>query len=102
MAARTAPDYGREKGIKSGDLRMMEGEEILDLRRWWLDRMMNGPAPLLEKLTLFWHGHFATSIDKVKDAYFRSGGKTILLRRNAFRQLCGSLTKKMSRDPAMM
>ncbi len=79
---------------------MMEGEEILDLRRWWLDRMMNGPAPLLEKLTLFWHGHFATSIDKVKDAYFM-WRQNDTLRRNAFGSFA-ALTKKMSRDPAMM
>jgi uncharacterized protein (DUF1800 family) len=49
---------------------MMEGDEMIDLRRWWLDRMLNGPAALLEKMTLYWHGHFATSIQKVRDAYW--------------------------------
>jgi hypothetical protein len=34
----------------------------------WLYRMLHTPAPLVEKLTLFWHGHFATSADKVTDA----------------------------------
>ena len=45
-------------------------DEILDLRLWWLERMRVSDAPLLEKMTLFWHGHFATSAVKVKDAYW--------------------------------
>ena len=43
--------------------------EIQELRQWWLQRMASGPRPLQEKLVLFWHGHFATSAQKVKDAY---------------------------------
>ncbi len=31
------------------------------LRAWWLRRFIDTPYPLLEKLTLFWHGHFAVS-----------------------------------------
>ena len=31
------------------------------LRAWWLRRMIETPHPLLEKMTLFWHGHFATN-----------------------------------------
>src|SRR3954451_8163498 len=27
---------------------------------WWLDRMIRTPRPLVEKMTLFWHDHFAT------------------------------------------
>ncbi len=34
----------------------------------WLNRMLKAPAGLAEKLTLFWHGHFATSETKFKDA----------------------------------
>ncbi len=32
---------------------------------WWMDRLMHSPAPLQEKMTLFWHGHFATEQQKV-------------------------------------
>ena len=28
---------------------------------WWLDRMVRSRRPLAEKMTLFWHDHFATS-----------------------------------------
>ncbi len=70
MEIKAAKDRGENFQSKVREVRMMEGDEMIDLRRWWLDRMLNGPAPLLEKMTLFWHGHFATSIQKVRDAYW--------------------------------
>src|SRR5262245_26161626 len=39
-------------------------------RAWWLLRMLGTPHPLQEKLTLFWHNHFATSNTKVNNAGF--------------------------------
>jgi len=33
-----------------------------DLITWWLDRMAVADYPLTERMTWFWHGHFATSI----------------------------------------
>ena len=32
---------------------------------WWLDEMVESPHTLQEKMTWFWHGHWATSIEKV-------------------------------------
>ena len=32
---------------------------------WWLDRMVVSHYPLAERMTWFWHGHWATSISKV-------------------------------------
>ena len=46
----------------------IQRQRLLDLRHWWLRRMRKGPRPLQEKMTLFWHGHFATSFRKVRDA----------------------------------
>jgi len=43
---------------------------MLETRRiayWWADRMLNTPRPLEEKMTLFWHGHFANSETKVRE-----------------------------------
>ena len=34
---------------------------------WWADRMLTTNRPLEEKMALFWHGHFATSEEKVRD-----------------------------------
>ena len=47
--------------------RQTQQQRLLELRGWWLERMVTGPRPLQEKLTLFWHGHFATSTQKVRD-----------------------------------
>ena len=43
---------------------------MLELRGWWLQRMAHGPRPFQEKMVLFWHGHFATSVEKVRNPYF--------------------------------
>jgi len=39
------------------------------LSRWWLGRMIETPRPLEEKLTLLWHGHFASNYRTVRDSY---------------------------------
>jgi uncharacterized protein (DUF1800 family) len=40
-----------------------------NLAIWWLNRMVQTPRPLEEKMTLFWHNHFATAISKVQNGY---------------------------------
>ena len=67
---------------------------------WWANRMLNTPRPLQEKLTLFWHGHFATSEEKVRD-YRKLQIQNETLRQNAngkFRDLLLAVAK----DPAML
>lgn len=46
-----------------------ERDAVKQLQAWWLRRMHTTPRPLEEKLALFWHGHFATSAQKVRSAY---------------------------------
>jgi uncharacterized protein (DUF1800 family) len=75
-------------------------KEITDLRTWWIDRMRESPAPLREKMTLFWHGHFATSMEKVRDPYLL-WLQNETFRRHALGNL-EDLVKAVSRDPAMM
>src|SRR5687767_14975597 len=43
------------------------GIETQRLGLWWANRMLSTPRPLEEKLALFWHGHFATGNNKVRD-----------------------------------
>jgi len=73
----TAEDYAeyREaiKGLPEEERRKLNNElqarergAILRLQAWWVERFVNTPRPLQEKMTLFWHGHFATSAQKVK------------------------------------
>jgi uncharacterized protein (DUF1800 family) len=75
-------------------------EELVELRQWWLQRMVSGNRPLQEKLTLFWHGHFATSAQKVKDASLMWRQNDIF-RRNAAGNWLTMLTQ-VSKDPAML
>ena len=42
--------------------------EIGRLKAGWFYRLLFGPDPLKEKLTLLWHDHFATANSKVDDA----------------------------------
>lgn len=67
---------------------------------WWGNRMVATPRPLEEKLTLFWHGHFATEQEKVRD--YRLLLKQLdMLRANAsgnFRNLLIGI----GQDPAML
>ncbi len=100
MAIRQEKNEPGERNEKRREFRQMEGENILDLRRWWLDHMMTTPAPLVEKMTLFWHGHFATSVEKVRDGYWM-WRQNDTLRRHALGNFA-ALTKEISRDPAMM
>ncbi len=66
---------------------------------WYLDRLLRTKQPLIEKMTLFWHGHFATSINKAPAALmveqidlFRARGL------GDFR----SLLLAVSKNPAML
>jgi uncharacterized protein (DUF1800 family) len=42
---------------------------IEDARQRWLFRMVHSPRPLQEKMTLFWHNHFATAYSKVSGTF---------------------------------
>src|SRR5262245_15525015 len=67
------------------------------LRAWWLMRMLYTPHPLREKMTLFWHNHFATSNAKVNNAGYMLG-QYELMRRHALGNF-SQLLREMSKDP---
>src|SRR5262245_10782467 len=72
----------------------------LHLRSWWLYCILHGGHPLREKLTLFWHNHFATSLVKVQNPalMFR---QNCLLRAHALGKFEPFL-QAVSKDPAML
>ncbi len=76
------------------------GPDARQLASWWLLRMVKTPCPFLEKMTLFWHGHFATGADKVMNsrAMFRQNQ---LVRKHALGTF-GPFVKDMSSDVAML
>ncbi len=70
------------------------------LKAWWVYRMLFGPDPLGERLTLLWHDHFATSNLKVDDlAAMRRQNETL---RRLARAPFADLLSAAVRDPAML
>jgi uncharacterized protein (DUF1800 family) len=70
------------------------------LKVCWLNRIVHGPDPLLEKLTLFWHGHFATSNKKVESVALMDG-QNETLRSHALGGFA-ALLQAIIVDPAML
>ena len=74
--------------------------DLGSVRQWWLYRMVHTRRPLEEKMTLFWHNHFATAVYKVDNSnrmwqqnqIFRHYGM------GSFR----TLLQQVARDPAML
>jgi uncharacterized protein (DUF1800 family) len=75
-------------------------ERMVELRGWWLQRMATGARPLQEKMTLFWHGHFATSVEKVRDAYLMWRQNDLFRRQGTGNWL--KLLIAVAKDPAML
>jgi uncharacterized protein (DUF1800 family) len=57
----------RKRRMAQQKFQMQERERGTEMQGWWLTRMLSNAAPLHEKMTLFWHDHFATSMQKVKN-----------------------------------
>lgn len=71
-----------------------------EIRRWWLERMRTTRAPLLERMTLVWHNHFATGLRYPPET-------THLMRQNATLRTHAlgnlkDLVAAMTVDPAML
>lgn len=71
---------------------------VQNLKAWWLYRMLNSANPLVEKMTLLWHNHFATSYSKVQSVRHMAAQNN-LLRREAlgnFRELLLGMTSDVA------
>jgi uncharacterized protein (DUF1800 family) len=71
-----------------------------DLRAWWFGEMLATPTPFSERMTLFWHNHFVSSLQKVRPTRLMYR-QNLLLRKHAlgsFRELLHAV----ARDPAMI
>jgi uncharacterized protein DUF1800 len=67
---------------------------------WWAHRMLASPRPFEEKMALFWHGHFATSEEKVRD--YRKMLQQLELFQREGRGNFRSLLVGAAQDPAML
>ncbi|MBH24867.1 MAG: hypothetical protein CMH57_10515 [Myxococcales bacterium] len=74
--------------------------QAAELKHWWYQEMIATPSPLTERMTLFWHNHFTSSLRKVRFPPLMAR-QNALLRRHAlgsFRDLLHAI----ARDPAMI
>jgi uncharacterized protein (DUF1800 family) len=97
-AAAGLTDAQRQAAQKAAQQDLRQQTQAVGL--WWLDRMVLAQRPLREKLALFWHGHFATSVQKVKDA------ELMYAQNQTFRTLGAgnfeALAQAVAKGPALM
>ncbi|WP_353189458.1 DUF1800 domain-containing protein [Pandoraea pnomenusa] len=82
------------------ELNQRRNRMAASLSAWWAQEMATTPSPLTERMTMFWHNHFVSSDDKVREpvALYR---QNVLLRANALGNF-GTLLHAVSKDPAML
>ncbi|WP_394618583.1 DUF1800 family protein [Lentzea sp. JNUCC 0626] len=82
------------------DAAHQRNEDDHALTTWWLDRMVTTTRPALERMTWFWHGHFATSEQKVRSP------RAMLAQNETFRALglgpFADLAQALVVDPALL
>jgi uncharacterized protein (DUF1800 family) len=74
---------------------------VIALQQWWIDRMIATPAPLQEKMTLFWHGHFTTAAIQKGVSPSATLDQNALFRAFALGNV-RELTQRVAVDPAML
>ena len=75
-------------------------EEGRQLRNWWIEEMLATDQPLVERMVLFWHNHFTSSLNKTRypsSLYWQNE----MFRTHAFGNFA-TLLKAVARDPAML
>ncbi len=79
---------------------MLALEQIESLQAWWMALILRDRAPLVERVALMWHDHFATSNDKVNDVRLMHAQIQLFREKGLgdFRQLMHAIAT----DPAML
>jgi uncharacterized protein (DUF1800 family) len=93
-------DLGRMQKLtteQKKQLRKQSVDDIKNLNLAWLTEMIDSEAQLREKMSLFWHGHFAC---RVVNIYFQQQLLNII-RENALGNF-GDLLREVSKSPAML
>jgi len=105
------PDWVDEPYFAPGRFRTLDAETRtrmqvertergIALREWWLRQMLVTPDPLRERMTLFWHNHFVSGLQKVLSPQLMYR-QNVLLREHALGNF-GALLHAVARDPAMV
>ncbi len=100
-AGRSAPMFAADQDptMRRRERRREATEVIVAMQLWWLNRMLTTPAPLQEKMALYFHGHF-TSRATPRFPWI-TYNQIALYRGYALGNL-RELTRAVSRDAAML
>ena len=101
----TRPSLTKEEADKvvqksNNDAEAADLKQLHDFRSWWVERMIRSEAPLREKVTLFWAGHFTSSQRDVRNSLHMVMQNEFLRDEalGSFRTLLHGIAK----DPAML
>ena len=93
----------RFRGLSTEERKLAVREifrKAFELQSWWLTEMLTTASPLNERMTLFWHNHFVSSVRKVRSPQLMYR-QNVLLRQHAFGNF-GEMLRAVARDPAMV
>ncbi len=90
-------DIGKLNQDEKKMLRQQSVQDLKNLNLTWLNEMINSEAQMREKMSLFWHGHFAC---RVIDIYFQQQLLNTI-RENALGNF-GDLLREVSKSPSML
>jgi uncharacterized protein (DUF1800 family) len=97
------PEFRRPKDASPEEVKAFNRQRMLqglELQGWWMREMVNTPSPFAEQMTLFWHNHFTSSLQKVKAPPLLYH-QNLVLRRYALGNF-GDLLHAIAHDPAMI
>lgn len=89
------PDDAQRVAFEKGQNLSSEAARV-----WWMERMRTTPFPLLERMTLLWHSHFATGV-RNPPSVAQLVAQNQTLRSNALGNV-RTLVEAMNTDPAML
>lgn len=69
-------------------------------KKWWVGNLINQDRSIREKMTLFWHNHFATETNDISNAQYVYKHHHLL--RNSALGNFKTLTKNITLDPGML
>ena len=104
FAAAPVPPYWLRPDLLDPDrdaFNMARGQELSELRAWWIRQMIETSTPQVERMVLFWHNHFVSSYAGVDEM-----SHAMLAQHLTFRRLglvnFRMLARAMLRDPALL
>ena len=93
----------RVRQLTDEERRELQRKTGIALRRWWVDTLFAARTPaeqLRERMTLFWHNHFVSSVQKVKSTKLMLDQNRLLCRHALGR--FDELLHAVGKDPAMV